>query len=120
MLEPPNDTVLHSLERLVFDSMSVFRQVEIRKFNLRAVRKYNGAHEHVLEFTDIPRPRMNKQTVESGERNIFGPSIRHRSLLLQKVARKQQDIAGTFAQRWKRECEYAYSVEQILTEFSQG
>ena len=104
VLELPNDTRFHCLERLVFHSMSVLRQVEVREFNLTAIRKYNGAHEHILEFTHIPRPRMNKQAVESGERNIFGPGIRDRSLLRQKVARKQQDIAGTFAQRWKREC----------------
>ena len=80
------------------------REVKIREFDLIAVGKNNGAHEHVLEFAHIPRPRMNEQAVKSGERNIFGPSIRDRSLLLQKIAREQQDIAGTFAQRWKREC----------------
>ena len=120
VLELPNDTRFHCLERVVFDSMSVFRQVQVREFDLIAVGKYNGAHEHILEFTHIPRPWMHKQAVERGERNMFSPSIRDRSLLLQKVARKQQDIAGTFAQRWKRECEYAQSVEQILTEFSRA
>ena len=111
MFEAPNDTRFHCLKRLVFDSMSVVRQVEVRKFNLTAVRKYSGAHEHILEFTHIPRPRMHEQAVECSKRNIFWPGIRDRSLLLQKVARKQQDIAGTFAQRWNRQCEYAQSIE---------
>ena len=39
MLEPPNDTRFHCLKRLVFDSMSVLRQVEVREFNLTPVRK---------------------------------------------------------------------------------
>ena len=71
VLESPNDTRFHCLERLLFRQQSVFRQVEVRQFDLIAVGKYNGAHEHVLEFTHIPRPRMNKQAVESGERNMF-------------------------------------------------
>src|SRR5262245_49417573 len=106
MLEPPNDTRFHCLEGLVFHRMPVLWQVEFREFNLVAVGKYNGAHEHVLEFTHISWPRMKQQAVESGERDIFGTFVRDRSLLLQKIAREQQDIAGTFAQRWKRECEY--------------
>src|SRR5262249_10947656 len=118
MLEPPNDARFHCLERLVFNSMPVFRQVEIREFDLVAIGKHNGAHQHVVKFTHISRPRVDEQTVESSERNIFRPGIRNCSLLLQKLARKQQDIAGTFAQRWKRECEYAQSVEQVLTELS--
>src|SRR5262249_51060653 len=82
VLEPPNDTRFHCLERLIFNRMSVFRQVEIRNFDLVAVGKYNGAHEYVVKFTHIPRPRMNNQSVESGERNIFGLGVRDRSLLL--------------------------------------
>src|SRR5215468_9092061 len=51
MFEPPNDTLFHCLERLVFDSVSVVRQVEIREFHLVEDGKYNGPHEHDVKFT---------------------------------------------------------------------
>ena len=97
MLEPPNEARFHCLEGLVFHSMPVFREVEIREFDLVAVGKYNGPHEHVLEFTHISWPRMKEKAVESGERDILGTIVHDSSLLLEKVAREQQDIAGTFA-----------------------
>src|SRR5262249_30191836 len=61
MFEPPNDARFHCLEGLVFHRMSVFRQVEVRNFDLVAIGKYNGAHEYVVKFTHVPGPRMNNQ-----------------------------------------------------------
>ena len=81
VLESPNDTRFHCSERLLFRSRSVVGQVKIRKLDRVAIGEHDGAHEHVLEFAHITRPRMTEQAVERGEGNIFRPRIRDRSLL---------------------------------------
>src|SRR3979490_3454782 len=85
----------------------------------RAIAAENDGPLHdVLQFTNVARPIVHLQTLESGWRHAVDMFPEFGREINREVSRQLRDILPTLAQRRNANGEHAESVVQVLAKMS--
>src|SRR5262249_28628027 len=83
-----------------------------------AVREYKTALNHVLQFTDVARPRMSGECPEEPRRHSSHLLLVEFGEHSQEKLRQQRDVFGTLPQRWHRDLHHRNSEVKVFAEFA--